>query len=89
MNISLQTLSPDTVLKTHSGKEFSALRIFSYSLEYFKELVMQEFVDQSGMNITCDVIRWVITVPAIWKASAKQFMRQAAYEVKSSSYTMR
>jgi len=28
-----------------------------------------------------DDVRWVITVPAIWKQSAKQFMREAAYQV--------
>lgn len=26
-------------------------------------------------------IRWVITVPAIWRPAAKQFMREAAYKV--------
>ena len=26
-------------------------------------------------------VRWVITVPAIWKMPAKQFMREAAYKV--------
>ena len=30
-----------------------------------------------------DDIRWVITVPAIWRQEAKQFMREAAYQVKS------
>ena len=25
-------------------------------------------------------VRWVITVPAIWRPAAKQLMRQAAYE---------
>ncbi len=27
-------------------------------------------------------MRWVITVPAIWRQQAKQFMREAAYEVR-------
>lgn len=27
-------------------------------------------------------IRWVLTVPAIWRQPAKQFMRQAAYKVQ-------
>lgn len=27
-------------------------------------------------------IRWVITVPAIWEEPAKQFMREAAQEVR-------
>ena len=26
-------------------------------------------------------IRWVVTVPAIWRQEAKQFMREAAYQV--------
>lgn len=58
------------------------MKVFAYSLAYFKQLALEEIFDQSGLRLTDDVIRWVITVPAIWKASAKQFMRQAAYEVK-------
>ena len=26
-------------------------------------------------------IQWVITIPAIWQISAKEFMRKAAYKV--------
>lgn len=77
----LQDLRQDSVLRTLSGKEISAMKVFAYSLAYFKDLAIEEISDQSGLKITCDVVRWVITVPAIWKASAKQFMRQAAYEV--------
>ncbi|WAR20728.1 HS12A-like protein [Mya arenaria] len=73
-------LREDSVLRTISGKEVSALKVFSYSLAYFKDLATQEICDQSTLRVSNDVIRWVITVPAIWKASAKQFMRQAAYE---------
>lgn len=29
-----------------------------------------------------DTVRWVLTVPAIWKQPAKQFMREAAYLVR-------
>lgn len=60
------------------------MKIFSYSLAYFKDLAIQEITYQSAVKISTDVIRWVITVPAIWRASAKQFMRQAAYEVDKS-----
>lgn len=28
-------------------------------------------------------MRWVLTVPAIWKQPAKQFMREAAYLVRT------
>ena len=27
------------------------------------------------------MIKWVITIPAIWNDKAKQFMREAAFEV--------
>ena len=31
------------------------------------------------------MIRWVLTVPAIWTDSAKQFMREAAFQVTVQS----
>ena len=54
--------------------------MFSFALRFFKDHALQELSDQSGTKIINEDVRWVISVPAIWKASAKQFMRQAAYE---------
>ena len=59
-----------------------ALKVFSHALRFFKEHCLQELSDQSATRIMNDDIRWVITVPAIWRQPAKQFMRQAAYEVR-------
>ena len=59
----------------------SALTVFAHALRYFKQLALRELTDQTAINIVDEDIRWVITVPAIWKPSAKQFMRAAAYEV--------
>ncbi|NXU63419.1 HS12A protein, partial [Horornis vulcanius] len=42
-------------------------------------LATQELSDQGGSDFENTEVRWVITVPAIWKQPAKQFMRQAAY----------
>ena len=64
-----------------NGTQVSAVTVFANALCYFKELFMQELYDQSSSGIVENVIRWVITVPAIWSQSAKQFMRLAAYEV--------
>lgn len=69
------------MLTASSGKHFSALMIFAHSLKYFRDHALAELSDQSGTKILNEDVRWVITVPAIWKAPAKQFMRQAAYEV--------
>lgn len=38
--------------------------------------------EQKSAPQECD-IRWVVTVPAIWKQPARQLMREAAYEVKA------
>jgi hypothetical protein len=57
------------------------LTIFTYALQYFKEHALRELSDQSGTRFVNEDVRWVITVPAIWKQSAKQFMREAAYQV--------
>ncbi|NXR62647.1 HS12B protein, partial [Rhadina sibilatrix] len=40
----------------------------------------QELKDQCPSLPESDAIRWVLTVPAIWKQPAKQFMREAAYK---------
>ncbi|KPP57360.1 hypothetical protein Z043_124929, partial [Scleropages formosus] len=39
----------------------------------------QEVKDQSSSVLQENEVRWVITVPAVWRQPAKQFMREAAY----------
>lgn len=45
--------------------------------------LLQEVKDQSSTVLEGEEIRWVITVPAVWRQPAKQFMREAAYLVGS------
>ena len=66
-----------------NGVRFPAVLVFAHSLNYFKHLCLQEIRGQMvADSITTDDIQWVITVPAIWRESARQFMRKAATEVK-------
>ena len=51
----------------------------------FQEHALQELSDQSATKILNEDVRWVITVPAIWKMPAKQFMRTAAYQAGIAS----
>lgn len=44
---------------------------------------LQELREQSEYVLKKDAVRWVLTVPAIWKQPAKQFMREAAYLVRT------
>ena len=76
-----QDLNKETEIKATNGKAMPALTVFSHSLRFFKEHALQELSDQSSTKILNEDVRWVITVPAIWKAPAKQFMRAAAYQV--------
>jgi hypothetical protein len=80
----LQDLNADTELEAANGERVKASIVFSYALRYFRNHALQELSDQSQTKIVNEDIRWIITVPAIWKEPAKQFMRQAAYEVSSS-----
>ncbi|XP_071402801.1 heat shock 70 kDa protein 12A [Centroberyx affinis] len=73
-------LSIDTDLQAANGKRVKALDIFAYALAFFKEQALKELSDQTGSDFDNDDVRWVITVPAIWKMPAKQFMREAAYK---------
>ncbi|KAG9344618.1 hypothetical protein JZ751_011290 [Albula glossodonta] len=73
-------LSIDTDLHAANGKRVKALDIFAYALKFFKDQALKELSDQAGSEFDNADVRWVITVPAIWKQPAKQFMREAAYK---------
>uniref|UniRef100_H3A9D6 Heat shock protein family A (Hsp70) member 12A n=1 Tax=Latimeria chalumnae TaxID=7897 RepID=H3A9D6_LATCH len=77
-------LTMETELAAANGKKVKALDIFAYALQFFKEQVLKELSDQAGTEFENSDVRWVITVPAIWKQPAKQFMREAAYKQSSS-----
>lgn len=74
-------MNTQTLIAASNGRKVPALTIFTYALQYFKEHALRELSDQSGTRFVNEDVRWVITVPAIWKQSAKQFMREAAYQV--------
>ncbi|KAL3871021.1 hypothetical protein ACJMK2_039045 [Sinanodonta woodiana] len=67
-------------LESVNGKPLPALKVFALTISYLKndllEVVGKKMVD----IIKAGRIRWVLTVPAIWDESAKQFMRKAAVE---------
>lgn len=44
-----------------------------------------ETINIQGLDMDEMDIHWVLTVPAIWSDGAKQFMREAAQSVTSSS----
>ncbi|KGL92549.1 Heat shock 70 kDa protein 12B, partial [Charadrius vociferus] len=77
---STSDLTMQTELEAVNGKKMQALEVFAHALRFFKQHAVQELKDQCPSLPERDAIRWVITVPAIWKQPAKQFMREAAYK---------
>ena len=81
MLYNMTDINSESPIKALNGKEVSAVKVFAHALRFFKEHVFEELNDQSSTaRVTLEDIKWVITVPAIWKEAAKQFMRKAAYE---------
>ncbi|KAG8197342.1 hypothetical protein JTE90_013469 [Oedothorax gibbosus] len=78
-------LSLDTEIAAANGKRMPAVTVFAHALRYFKDHALQELTDQSSTRILNEDVRWVVTVPAIWKQPAKQFMRAAAYKAGIAS----
>ncbi len=70
-------------LEAANGKTVLASLVFAHALRYFKDCCLRELNEQSISHsaISAEEIQWVITVPAIWRQSAKQFMRLAALQV--------
>lgn len=80
-----EDLCRDTIIKAANGKSQAAVVVFAHALRYFKEHALQELSDQSATRILNEDVRWVVTVPAIWRQPAKQFMRTASYEAGIAS----
>jgi molecular chaperone DnaK (HSP70) len=69
------------MLADHLKKELPALEVFSSAIRYLKSHLI-EIIKNRVADIHDEDIHYVLTVPAIWNDSAKQFMREAAIEVK-------
>ncbi|XP_032424333.1 heat shock 70 kDa protein 12A-like isoform X1 [Xiphophorus hellerii] len=72
-------LNKNFKIKAANDKEMTALKVFSESLRFLKDDALKTINSKvPGQNFTPSDFTWVLTVPAIWDESAKQFMREAA-----------
>ncbi|TKS92695.1 Heat shock 70 kDa protein 12B [Collichthys lucidus] len=76
---STSDLTMETELEAVNGRRVRAIEVFAHALHFFREHALKEVKDQSSSVLEGEEIRWVITVPAVWRQPAKQFMREAAY----------
>lgn len=81
----LQNLNIETTLEAGNGRHVKALEIFTYAIRFLFTRALEVIRERTGdQHFSSGDIQWVLTVPAIWKPAAKQFMREAAYQVKHS-----
>lgn len=69
------------------GEKVPALDLFAHVIRYLKNHLLN-VLDIKGTTVTNKDVHWVLPVPAIWKKSAKQFMREAANKVKVQKHEM-
>ena len=73
----------DFTIEDATGRLLSAKTVFSLSIKYLKDdLINKTKIQVLDEQLTVDDIEWVLTVPAIWNDAAKQFMREAAEDVR-------
>ena len=57
--------------------------MFALSIKFLKDEAIKILALETGdEQFKADDIQWVLTVPAIWTPAAKQFMREAANQVR-------
>lgn len=70
-------LSTHTKISDFNGKEVPAVDIFSTAIKYLIDHIQNNHKTH-GASLEVKNIKWVLTVPAMWGDSEKQFMIQAA-----------
>ncbi|XP_070579297.1 heat shock 70 kDa protein 12A-like [Ptychodera flava] len=68
----------DSELTALNDKKLKTLEVLKFALKYMAEQSLAKIRSETGRQISFKNIKWVITVPAIWKPSSKQLMREAA-----------
>ncbi|XP_040912336.1 heat shock 70 kDa protein 12A-like [Toxotes jaculatrix] len=81
MSLYGKQLNRNLVIPAANGKSMNALKVFAAALCYLKEDALKTIGEHTaGRKFLSSDFTWVLTVPAIWDISAKQFMREAATE---------
>ncbi|MED6252349.1 hypothetical protein ATANTOWER_010499 [Ataeniobius toweri] len=79
MSLYDKKITTDLTIKAANGKEMKALKVFTEALRFLKDDALKTIEQNTeGRSFTASDFTWVLTVPAIWDLSAKQFMREAA-----------
>ena len=69
-------------MQAFNGESYYLVEVVAFILRYLKDQLLT-FLSTSAQFSSTD-FEWVIAIPAIWNAEAKQMMREAAYMVSYS-----
>ncbi|KAL3878229.1 hypothetical protein ACJMK2_030594 [Sinanodonta woodiana] len=72
-------INREIVIEDDKKQKMPAITIFAMAIRYLMKHLL-DTLEKQGTGLTADDIHWILTVPAIWTDSAKQFMREAANE---------
>ncbi|XP_014266725.2 heat shock 70 kDa protein 12A-like isoform X1 [Maylandia zebra] len=79
MSLYGKKVNSDVTIEAANGRSMKALKVFTEALRYLKEDALKCISENAGgKQFIASDFTWVVTVPAIWDPSAKQFMREAA-----------
>lgn len=82
LNFQLQRVNRKTVCADENGKEFNALKIFTYCIEFLKNSLLEDINKTISGTVELNHIQFIIPVPAIWDDTAKMFMIEASKSVR-------
>ena len=68
------------VLEDITGKALSVVDVFTLTIKALVDHLLS-MLKKQGKLIYNDEVQWILTVPAIWTDTAKQFMRTSAEKV--------
>ncbi|MEQ2301034.1 hypothetical protein AMECASPLE_031862 [Ameca splendens] len=80
MSLYGKKLNMDLKITAANGRSMNALKVFTEALRFLKDDALKTISNMTGKKFIVSDFTWVLTVPAIWDPSAKQFMREAATE---------
>ncbi|CAC5392497.1 unnamed protein product [Mytilus coruscus] len=60
------------------GQSLPAIEVFSTAIKALKEHLWTTHIEKNMRVITMEHVKWVLTIPAIWSARSKLFMRLCA-----------
>ena len=69
-------------IRAQNASEYYLVDVIAQILKYLKIELIENYLKRGGHPLEATDFDWVITVPAIWRASGKQMMREAGYKVK-------